>query len=160
MGGGIITKRQIPKEIKKAVFIRDHGECQMCGWMKDGEYHHVYEWRKEHEHDVWNLMFLCRGCHDIITPNKYLVKTSESKDQVKDMLLSILCDSIPVPTKVSKLEHWTRTYCKKNVRSELLRICKYFRWIINSPYHFIELSYYKKANGDIILKWDVSLEEL
>lgn len=150
-----MTKRQIPAGIKKAVLIRDNSECQICGWTENLEYHHIYEWKNENAHSVWNLMLISGDCHKLITPRRFVFPVFEQ--QVIDQFVEILRRDQPVRTKLAKLKKWIsqRPIPKRDIN----RIMIYLEKVVNSKYHVLELSYYKKHSGILILKWDVSLSK-
>lgn len=152
-------RRQIPIQIKKAVYIRDSGECQLCGWMKQGEYHHIFEWKNRKEHDIWNIVFLCSECHKLITPNYYKIDLKSAKNSASQDLVDIITDNISIKSKLNKLNNFVKYNCKKSQKTQMKLICKYFKLIVDSKKHRLELNCYKKVNGDVILKWQVTLQE-
>lgn len=59
----VITRRNIPTEVKHIVFKRDNGKCTKC-YSKEGlHYHHIKRYADGGEDIVENLILLCVNCH-------------------------------------------------------------------------------------------------
>jgi hypothetical protein len=67
--------RNIPFEVARAVYERDHSTCRLCGWNRDKwtredprilELHHISEHAKGGRNIPENLVVLCTRCHDDI----------------------------------------------------------------------------------------------
>ena len=58
-----LENRYIPDDIKKAVFIRDGGQCLCCGITSGLEYDHIYPYSKGGQNTPDNLQLLCRSCN-------------------------------------------------------------------------------------------------
>jgi len=132
----------------------------MCGWMREGEYHHVFEWKNGGKHHIWNLVFLCSECHKLITPNKYKIDLKSATVSRREQLIDIITDDISILSKLNKLERFVNQNCKRTQKTELKLILKYFNWIVKSKKHDLDITHYKKVNGDVILKWQVTLKDI
>ena len=54
----------IPDAIKKYVFLRDNWHCRHCNNSNGLDPHHVVYKSAGGEDVEWNLLTLCRKCHD------------------------------------------------------------------------------------------------
>ena len=53
--------------IRRAVYLRDHGTCQMCGEHKNKmEAHHIHPRRMGGPDSIYNEILLCHDCHSSI----------------------------------------------------------------------------------------------
>jgi hypothetical protein len=55
--------RYIPVDVRSTVFLRDKGECQMCGSKERIEYDHIIPVSAGGESTVANIQLLCRPCN-------------------------------------------------------------------------------------------------
>lgn len=60
---GGLENRYIPDAVKKAVFLRDGGQCFCCGIKSGLEYDHIYPYSKGGQNTFDNLRLLCRHCN-------------------------------------------------------------------------------------------------
>jgi len=61
--------------LKKEIRIRDHFKCQNCGYQEDGRALHIHhiDYSKEN-HELNNLISLCKPCHDKTLARKERLK--------------------------------------------------------------------------------------
>lgn len=63
------TKRELFDAIKRQVFARSGGKCELCGVRVASDPHHVFG-RVRVPESVSNVIAVCRRCHDAITQSK------------------------------------------------------------------------------------------
>lgn len=57
------TRTAIPSHVKRAVYLRDGGQCQHCYSGVNLEYDHKIPWSKGGGNNVNNIQLLCRKCN-------------------------------------------------------------------------------------------------
>lgn len=78
--------------VKKFIFERDKGRCRLCGmkcWYgaaklsEKADPHHIIFASAQGPDESWNLLLLCRGCHDLVHIVKrfYLSGNADHRDQ-------------------------------------------------------------------------------
>jgi hypothetical protein len=55
--------RQIPSDVKQAVWVRDGGKCVLCGSTVDLEYDHDIPFSQGGSNSVNNIRLLCQNCN-------------------------------------------------------------------------------------------------
>ena len=58
-------RQPIPREVRQAVFARDHGRCVECQSTFDIQYDHVIPWSLGGADTIQNLQLLCAPCNRI-----------------------------------------------------------------------------------------------
>lgn len=76
------VSNRLDDNLRRAVYARDKGTCQMCGCKNNGkaddktdnkkEAHHITPKRKGGPDSIYNLILLCPECHDKVTGKEEL----------------------------------------------------------------------------------------
>ena len=62
-------------KVKRVTFIRDEGRCRVCGQLisrsatnllERADPHHITRASKGRVDETWNIVWLCRECHDLV----------------------------------------------------------------------------------------------
>ena len=155
-----MTRVPIPPEIKEEVFRKCHGECQMCGYMKDLEYHHIYPYRNCKSHESKNLILLCEDCHKLLAGDIYMIYDYQNRKGKITKIMRVMelhkryyneRDPSLFLTQLSKWTRKTKNGCYKN---GLIRIIRYLR-LVNHRRFGLDIRVMKKGNGDLELTWTI-----
>jgi uncharacterized CHY-type Zn-finger protein len=49
--------------------LKEKSECYLCSSKNDLTFHHIIPLRKFKQNNSWNIMILCRKCHNLIDAN-------------------------------------------------------------------------------------------
>ncbi len=60
---GVDAGRQIPQDVKAAVWQRDGGRCRQCGAQQYLEFDHIIPFSRGGASSVNNVQLLCRLCN-------------------------------------------------------------------------------------------------
>ena len=76
--------------VKKVIFERDKGRCRLCGlkcWYgsaklsERADAHHIIFASAGGPDESWNLLLLCRGCHDLVHVMKRFFLSGNADDR-------------------------------------------------------------------------------
>ena len=150
--------------MRKAVLNRTQWECVCCGWNhpNDIELHHIIPWKSVQKHSTWNLIPVCRECHDLIQPQKILLYDYTNRDsRYKDKIIEILRDeNLSNNQKISLLRKKSKIRSYKLNKSIIGRACNYLSFLENKTEFNVVLSTYKKGNDDLELRWTTDIESI
>ena len=147
-------------QIRNNILKRDGGECQVCGWQRDLEVHHIIPRIHGGGDHPNNLVTLCRECHDLVSENKHhiydypeLSNGISIKNRIKyyNLLKQSKDPTLADIIKWADLKH--NRICKVG---DLKRIQTFFN-IINKMGYNTEIELRFRENGRIRMKWYVDV---
>ena len=153
-----MSRDPIPPSIKKSVLRRTEG-CVCCGWTKDIELHHIIPWKTTQSHDVWNLIPVCRECHDLIQPNKIVLYDYLNRDcRYKNKIIEIFQSDKSNTEKLNLLKKKSAIKSYKLKKSPIGRTVNYLMFLEKETEFNLVLSTYFKGTGDLELRWITELD--
>ena len=153
-----MSREPIPILIKKAVLKRSEG-CVCCGWTQDIELHHIIPWRNVKAHDVWNLIPVCRECHDLIQPNKIVLYDYLNRDcRYKSKVIEIFSSDKTNIEKLTLLKKKSGIKSYKLKKSPIGRTVNYLMFLETKTQFNLVLSTYLKGTGDLELRWITEID--
>lgn len=159
-----MSRDPIPTTMRKAALNRTQGECVCCGWNhpNDIELHHIIPWKTVQEHTTWNLIPVCRECHDLIQPQKVVLYDYINRDsRYKSKIIEIFTDeSKSNNDKINLLRKKSKIRSYKLNKSVIGRTCNYLSFLENKTQFNVTLSCYKKGTGDLELRWTTEIENI
>ena len=146
---------------RTAALKRDEYKCSVCGWDEKRylEVHHILPYADVFHNELWNLVTLCKECHDLVDPPwKYDLYTYKNrKDQSKfiSSLMNILTSDEVNSVKYNQIMRWRLLKRNKVDKFAVRNIIRYFRYIEKQGFE-VDIGIYVKGTGDAYLKWTIS----